>query len=225
MTEYWWFSATNHKLGYGDGRKAAIGVTHAVAGPIELCEKGLHASPTALDALQYASGPCAWLVGLGGSILDGGDKSCAAERTYIAGGVDTTEVLRAFARRVALDVAHLWSMPDEVRAYLETGDESMSAAASAAAWAAAGTAARDAARAAAGDAARDAAWGAASAAAWTAARAAAGTAAGTAARAATRAAARDAARDATWAAAWAAAREKYAGWLDEMLRAAIKMEG
>ena len=173
MTEYWWFSATNHKLGYGDGRKAAIGVTHAVNGPIKLCEKGLHASPRALDALQYASGPCAWLVGLGGSILDGGDKSCAAERTYIAGGVDTTEVLRAFARRVALGVAHLWSMPDEVRAYLETGDESMRTAASAAAWAAAGAAA----------------WTAF----WAAARTAAGAAAWTAFWAAARAAARDAA--------------------------------
>ena len=138
MKEYWWFSALDHKLGHGDGREAMVGVTHAVAGPIELCEKGLHASPRALDALQYASGPCAWLVGLGGSILDGGDKSCATERTYIAGGVDTTEVLRAFARRVALDVAHLWSMPDEVRAYLETGDESMRTAA----WAAASAAAK-----------------------------------------------------------------------------------
>lgn len=203
MKEYWWFSGTDHKLGYGDGREAAIGVTHAVAGPIELCEKGLHASPRALDALQYASGPCAWLVGLGGSVLDGDDKSCATERTYIAGGSDTTEVLRAFARRVALDVAHLWSMPEIVRDYLETGDESMR------------TAARDAAKASASDATNAAAWNAAWSAAYNAASAAATS---------------DAASAATWAAAravaWntvnAAAREKYAGWLDEMLRAAIK---
>ena len=216
MKEYWWFSGKDHKLGYGDGREAAIGVTHAVAGPIELCEKGLHASPRALDALQYASGPCAWLVGLGGSILDGDDKSCATERTYIAGGSDATEVLRAFARRVALDVAHLWSMPEIVRDYLETGDESMRSAASAAAtsdaaWDAANAVASAAASAAAASAAT---WDATSDAAWNAARAAATSdAAWNAARAAARAAASD------------AAREKYAGWLDEMLRAAIKMEG
>ena len=39
MKEYWWFSAMDHKLGFGDGREAAIGVTHAVNGPIKLCEK------------------------------------------------------------------------------------------------------------------------------------------------------------------------------------------
>ena len=221
MKEYWWFSEKDHKIGYGDGREAAIGVTHAVDGPIKLCEKGLYASPKALDALQYASGPCAWLVGLGGSILDGGDKSCAAERTYIAGGVDTTEVLRAFARRVALDVAHLWSMSDVVRSYLETGDKSISAAASDAAWNAASDAASAATNYAASAAAWAAAWTAASDAAWTAARDAASDAASYAARAA----AWNAARDAAWTAVRDAAREKYAGWLDEMLRAAIKMEG
>jgi hypothetical protein len=55
-------------------------------------------------------------------------------------------VLREFARWCALSVAHLWDMPDVVRAYLETGDEkiraSASDAASDAAWAAAWAAAR-----------------------------------------------------------------------------------
>ena len=53
-------------------------------------------------------------------------------------GVDASAVMRAFARRCALDVAHLWDMPPLVRSYLETGEESiMDAAGAAAAWAAA----------------------------------------------------------------------------------------
>jgi len=96
-------------------------------------------------------------------------------------------------RRYALDVVHLWDAPPEVIEYLETGDESLRAAASAAA------------RAAVGAAARDAVWDAARAAAWAAVDAAAWTAATSAARAAAWAAARAAARDAVWDAARAAA--------------------
>jgi hypothetical protein len=83
-------------------------------------------------------------------------------------------IIDAFARWCALSVAHLWDMPDVVRQFLETGDETLRDAAGAAAAAAArtevryaaGDAAWSAARVAATAAAWDAAWSAARAAAW-----------------------------------------------------------
>jgi hypothetical protein len=171
-------------------------------GPLVMCESGLHASERIIDALKYAPGATICRVELDGEMLNYNDK-LVARRRMIMWRIDGDEVLRAFARRVALDVAHLWDMPDVVRQYLETGDESLRAAAWAAAWAAAGAAAGPAAGDAAGDAAWAAAWAAAGAAAWDAARAAAGTAA--------------------WAAAWAAraaAQDKYNAWLTEMVEAA-----
>jgi len=200
--EAWYFSEASKKLRFDDRRDIAIGVTHTAEGKLELCQRGLHASVKAFDALSYAPGNIVWRVRLGGEILEGDDKLCARERTYIAGGVEAEETLRKFSRRVALDVIHLWDAPEVVRQYLETGDGSLRAAA----WAAARDAPRDAAWAAARAAAWDAAWDAARDAAWAAAWAAA----------------RDAARDAAWAAARDAAFEKYNGWLEEMLRELVE---
>ena len=129
-------------------------------GPVVMCESGLHASRNPLDALQYAPGAIAHLVECGDIVEEQGDKFVCRRRKILA-SVDATEILRAFARRQALSVIHLWDAPDVVRRYLETGDESL--------------------RAAAGDAARDAAGAAAGDAAWAAAGAAAGDAAGDAA--------------------------------------------
>ena len=199
----WYFSKESRLLRYGDGREIALGVTHIVEPPIELCERGLHASVRAIDALEYAPGPIVWRVELSGEIKAGDDKCVATHRKYVGGGVDASSVMRAFARRCALDVAHLWDMPPIVRTYLETGDESIRAVAKAAAWDAARDSAWDAARAAAWDAARAAAWDAA----WDAARAAAWDAARAVAKAAAWAAAWDAAWDVARAAAWAAARD------------------
>jgi hypothetical protein len=152
-----------------------------------MCETGLHASRRVIDALQYAPGPTICRVTCR-RIVDEhkNDKLVCWERRIDWRIENADDLLRAFARKAALSVIHLWDAPAIVKQYLETGDESIRAAA----WAAA----RDAARAAAWDAARDAAW----AAAWAAARAAAWAAARDAAWAAARAAA--------WAAAWAAAR-------------------
>ena len=186
----WYFSEESRLLRHGDGRPIALGVMHEVDAPIELCERGLHASVRAIDALEFAPGPIVWRVELSGEIKMGDDKCVATHRKYIGGGVDASAVMRAFARRCALDAAHLWDMPPLVRAYLETGEESI----------------RDAARAAARAAAGDAAWATARDAAWAAARAAARDAAWATARDAARAAAWAAARDAARAAAWAAAR-------------------
>jgi hypothetical protein len=110
------------------------------------------------------------------------DKLVCRERTIVS-RIDTTELLREYARLCAMSVVHLWDAPSVVKEYLKTGNESIRKAARDAAWAA-----REVAR----DAARSAVW-----AAWAAARDAARDAAW-AARAA-----RDAAGDAAWA-AWAA---------------------
>jgi hypothetical protein len=214
----WYFSDESRKLRYDAGREIAIGVEHTVKGYPEPCKRGLHASERILDALQYAPGPIIWRVELSGRIKRGDDKVAATRRKYIAGGLDISDILRKFARKQALSVAHLWDIPEIVRRYLEIGDEFIRAAAWAAAWAAAKDAASDAAWAAAraaawaaasdaaSDAARAAAWAAASDAAWAAAWAAARAAAWAAASDAAWAAARDAASDAAWAAARAAAR-------------------
>ena len=139
------------RLNYGDGRKILVGETLTIEGEPVLCEHGLHASKRAIDALKYCEyNACLCLVELGGAVVHGDDKSVATERTVIAmlSREQTDALLREFARWSALQVAHLWQMPDVVRQYLETGDEALRSAARDAAW--------DAARSAAWDAARDA---------------------------------------------------------------------
>ena len=128
--------------------------------PVILCERGLHASVHPFDALKYAPGNTLCLVDLGGTILSDTDKHVATRRV-IRARVDAESLLQTFARRCALDVLHLWDAPPIVRRYLETGDESLRAAARDAAWAAARAAAGAAALAAAGSAARAAIWAAA----------------------------------------------------------------
>jgi hypothetical protein len=204
----------------------AVGEWLEQEGPIVICERGLHASYRAFDALGYAPtgvplGVC--LVEVDGVETEQADKLVCRRRRVLA-WAPCDWVLRLFARECALSVLHLWQgeVPAVVREYLETGNEEIRAAARAAAWDAAWDAARaaawdaaraaawdaawDAARAAARDAARAAAWDAARDAAWDAARAAARDAARAAARAAAWDAARAAAWDAARAAAWDAAR-------------------
>jgi len=126
----------------------------AHTGELIMCESGLHASKHPFDALKYAPGAMLCLVEVDGEIIEDDDKLVCRRRRIIARR-DATSMLREFARVQALSVAHLWQMPDIVRQYLETDDESLRAAANAAARAAASAAAWDAAWAAAWDAARD----------------------------------------------------------------------
>jgi hypothetical protein len=207
MTDYYWHFVTvdehgTPRLGYNDGREVKIGGTLEIDAEPFLCFTGLHASVKLWDALVYASGDKLRLcrVTLGGTVLHGDDKSVATQRTVVAMlDVDATEkLLHDFACWCALQVIHLWNAPDVVRQYLETGDESLRAAA------------RDA-----SEVAADAAWAAA---AYTARAAdAAWAAAAYTARAAARAAAADVAADAAWAAAAYTARAAAAD-------AAVKIE-
>jgi hypothetical protein len=223
----WYFAATDCRLRYGDDRVAAVGITHEVAGPLRLCERGLHASARALDALNLGAGPVVFRVTLSGDVVHGSDKSAATHRAYTAGGIDVSGTLREFACCVAEAAMLLtghndprsWQAIEAARAYVrgEIDTQTLDAA-----W----DAARAAAWAAAGDAARAAAWAAAWAAAGDAAGAAAGDAAGAAAWAAAWAAAGDAAGDAAGAAAGdaagAAAGAEINDLLEHMLDEAIK---
>ena len=121
-------------------------------GPIALCESGLRWSRRLIDALEYAPGSTICRVECSAPAREDTDK-CVSDRRLILWRVDGDALLRKFARRQALSVAHLWEMPAVVKQYLETGDEALR------------DAAKGAAEAAAGDAARAAVW----AAAWTAA--------------------------------------------------------
>jgi hypothetical protein len=186
-----------------DGRELPkVGVWLIHRGKLEPCQSGLHASEHPFDALQFAPGPMLHLVELGRKIIPHDGNKVVARRRKIVATVDATDLLRKFARRVALDVLPLWpNAPEVVKQFLTTGDESLRDAAWAAARAAAWAAARDAAWA----AARDAAWAAAWDAAWAAARDAAWAAA----------------RDAAWAAAW----NKYKVWFLEMVEVEFQQSG
>jgi hypothetical protein len=128
-------------------------VTLVHEGELVMCKSGLHASRRLIDALLYATGNTVCRVRCSGKIIEDKDKLVCSDRK-ILWRINASNLLRQFARKQALTVGHLWDMPDVVRRYLETGDESIRAAAHAAAHAAARAATRDAA---ACDAARTAA--------------------------------------------------------------------
>ena len=109
-------------------------------GSVVMCESGLHASRHPFDALKYAPGETLCLVECDEIVSEDEDKFVCRRRRIVA-RIDATDMLRYYARKCALSVAHLWDAPPVVREYLETGDESKRAAARAAAWAAAGAAA------------------------------------------------------------------------------------
>lgn len=160
MIEAWKFLHDDRRLGYGDGRLVEVGVTLTVDGPPLLCERGIHASRRAIDALQYAETAIVARVACEGEIVEGVDKLACTRLTPLA-IFDASDTLRAFARACALDVIHLWDAPDIVRRYLDTGDESLRAAAQDVLRASIWDHPRDAARAAARDVPQNAALAAA----------------------------------------------------------------
>ena len=102
-------------------------------GNLILCESGLHASERIIDALRYAPGTTICRVLCRGFILRDTDKLVCESRT-ILWRVQGDALLRAFARKCALDVVHLWDAPEVVVEYLRTGEAGL--AANAAAYAA-----------------------------------------------------------------------------------------
>ena len=195
---------TNGRLRNGDALPE-VGEWLKLSGTPRMCSYGCHASIKALDALGYAPGGDLHRVRVGGEIITGDEKIVGTERKILwtLKESDFEPVYRKFARWCALRVIDKWGSPDVVRRYLETGDESIRAAARAVAWDAAGVTAWDAAWAAARAVAWDAAWDAARAVAWNAAWAAARAVAG----------------DAAWDAAWDAQNKKFTSLIMNARRA------
>lgn len=115
-TDYFgWHFNTNLALAHGgDGESIAVGVTHRVSGPIVPCQRGLHASARAIDALWYADRDCTHVarVRLSGEIVTQGDKAAASERTYLA-VIPVTPVLHEFACYCAEAALMLADVDDE----------------------------------------------------------------------------------------------------------------
>ena len=159
----WYFC--QDREAHGDKRPIEVGITHSFEGTPVLCASGQHASIKPLDALHYGHGHICYQVELSGEMDIGDDKISAQRRTYLK-RIDCTDLLPAFARWCALQVAHLveGDNTDLIVRYLEAGDKSIRAAAAAVAWDAVFAAAAGAERSAwaaaldaAGDAALDAA--------------------------------------------------------------------
>jgi hypothetical protein len=180
MTTAWHFLPADRCLRWplpGETKRRLIepGSVVEFVGQLDMCAAGLHASVNLWDALEYAPGPVVCRVECGGAIIEGNDKLVCTQRRVLW-MVDAEMALRDHARWCARRVMRLWTPPDVVVRYLQTGREDLRDAARGAAWNAARGAAWNAAR----DAARGAAWNAAGAAAGDAAWDAAGDAAGAA---------------------------------------------
>ena len=135
----WHFLANNRKL--RDGRNVPrVGVWLKHDGPVAMCDSGLHASRKITDALHYAPGGIICRVECRDIVEERGDKLVCRERRGLW-WLDANDLLRVFARRCALDVVHLWKVPDVVVRYLKTGDDSLRSAANSAANSAADSAA------------------------------------------------------------------------------------
>ena len=98
MTTYTGYHFSNGRERYGSRRKIEAGKTYRVKGPPVLCEHGLHASASIIDALGYAptDAKYASLVDLGGTVELDTDKAVATERTVIW-MVDVERTLHEFA--------------------------------------------------------------------------------------------------------------------------------
>ena len=135
---------TNEKLRNGDPIPK-VGEWLCYEGEVVPCESGLHMSEHPFDALQYAPGHTIHRVELRGDLKSHGepiDKWVGRERRILM-SANAEKLCWDFARWNAIQVIHLWRAPEVVKKYLETGDESLRAAASGAARAAARAAAWD----------------------------------------------------------------------------------
>ena len=117
----WWFGPDH--LPNGDGRKVVVGVRLRVPPPVRLCDRGLHGSRHVLDATKYAECSTLWRTRHSGTVVRGDDQLVSSVRVHLGRIDDAQPIIRAFMRRVALDVTKFWSPPPVVREYLETGRE------------------------------------------------------------------------------------------------------
>ena len=106
-----------------DGRPVPpIGETLVHDGPIDWCKSGLYASIRPCWALSFAPGNMLHQVECEEIERQDAAKLVCRRRT-IRASIDAETLLLRFAADQALSVAHLWEMPDVVRDYLTTLDE------------------------------------------------------------------------------------------------------
>jgi hypothetical protein len=168
----WHFLASSGLMAHTGTVQVEAGHTYSVEPPIICCERGLHASRSALDALQYAPGAIACRVECSGEIAEQADK-IAAQNRRVLWMADADRTLRLFAiwcaEQAVLTVEKLDGLTETDRKALAAAREcnrvnrlhlhgKATSAERDAAWAAAGDAAWAAAWAAAGAAAGAAAW-------------------------------------------------------------------
>lgn len=121
----WWMTDSLGSV-YGKNNSAAeAGLKHRMpdGSVIRPGGGGFHGCTNLLDALRRWGGGFLWLVELSGEIEYEPGVYAASHRTYIAGGVDITPVLRNFAWRCALAAAPLWGGPRRRIKRLMNGDE------------------------------------------------------------------------------------------------------
>ena len=83
------------------------------AGPLVMCESGLHASLHPFDALQYAPGATLCLVDCDDIAAEESDKLVCSRRRIVA-RFDATGMLWEMSRWSALQVIRLWDAPPVV---------------------------------------------------------------------------------------------------------------
>jgi len=138
----WHFLPANGRTQYSNELVTVGSILH-VPGEIEICDRGLHASRRAIDALQYAPGPIVCKVLVWVAVQEQSDKLVGAYRQCVSMG-DATNTLHEFACYVAeaaLLIAEVkdqrcWNAIEAKRAWMrgEINDAQLDAA-TAAAWA------------------------------------------------------------------------------------------
>jgi len=120
-TSGWWFCGDSLR----NGEKIPPDGEWLVSdGDIKICQSGLHASLYPIDALVYAPGSTICRVACRNIVEEQKDKFVCKERK-IEWRIDGENLLLAFVCQFALDMSNMWEMPNVVRKYLETGDESI----------------------------------------------------------------------------------------------------
>ena len=94
--EAWHFLPEDRMTRYSPRELVTVGSILVVKHQPILCERGLHASVRAIDALRYAPGPIACRVRVWGDVVNGGDKLAGTHRECL-GMVDATNTLHEFA--------------------------------------------------------------------------------------------------------------------------------